>query len=159
MAIFWDSSDASLKTELNEWGYRLTPQRSKILSIFQGLPQGKHLSAEDVHTCLQHQQERISLSTIYRTLHLMVYMGLLRELELAEGHKHYELHRPYREHHHHLVCVSCNRTIEFKDPFITGIGGKQAESEGYRLLHCQLKLYGTCPDCNPSNPSDCLTLG
>lgn len=147
MSILWDASNFSLETELKEWGYRLTPQRRKILSIFQRLPQGKHLSAEDLNTCLQHQQERISLSTIYRTLHLMVYMGMLRELELAEGHKHYELNRPYRDHHHHLVCILCNRTLEFKAPFINGIGVEQAESEGYRLLDSQLTLYGTCSDC------------
>ena len=150
-------SDDSLKTKLNDRGYRLTPQRKKILNLFQTLPQGKHLGAEDIHTCLKQQQERISLSTVYRTLHLMVYMGLLRELELAKGHKYYELNRPCPEHHHHLVCVLCNRTIEFKDQSITRIGSKQAESEGYRLLDCQLTLYVTCPDCDPSSIGECLT--
>ena len=53
-------------------------------------------------------------------------------------------------HHHHLVCVLCNRTIEFKEPFINGIGANQAESEGYRLLDCQLTLYGTCSECEIS---------
>ena len=79
----------------------------------------------------------------------MVYKGLLRELEVAEEQNSYKLNRPDREHHHHLVCVLCNRTIEFKDPFIAGIGVEQAESEGYRPLDCQLTLYGTCPDCDP----------
>ena len=72
-------SDNSLKSKLNDQGHRLTSQRKKILNIFQTLPQGKHLSAEDIYTCLKQQQESISLSTIYRTLHLMVHMGLLRE--------------------------------------------------------------------------------
>ena len=86
-------SDDAWKTELNARGYRSTPQRQKILSIFQTLTQGNHLSAEDLHDLLKGEGERISLSTVYRTLHLLVYMGLLRELELAEGHKHYELNR------------------------------------------------------------------
>ena len=47
-----------------------------------------------------------------------------------------------------------NRTIEFKEPFINGIGFNQAESEGYRLLDCQLMLYGTSLECELSNPSD-----
>ena len=108
-------SDDALKSELNARGYRSTPQRQKILNIFQTLTQGNHLSAEDLHDVLRDDGERISLSTVYRTLHLMVYMGLLRELELAEGHKHYELNRPLRDHHHHLVCVQCGQTVEFQE--------------------------------------------
>ncbi|MDJ0707771.1 MAG: transcriptional repressor [Leptolyngbyaceae cyanobacterium MO_188.B28] len=59
-----------------------------------------------------------------------------------------------KNHHHHLVCGMRNRTIEFKEPFINGIGFNQAESEGYRLLDCQLMLYGTSLECELSNPSD-----
>ncbi|MEL6606525.1 MAG: transcriptional repressor, partial [Cyanobacteria bacterium J06614_10] len=88
----------------------------------------------------------ISLSTVYRTLHLMVYMGLLRELELAEGHKHYELNRPLKDHHH-IVCVHCNATIEFTEDSVTQIGEKTANSAGYHVLDCQLTLYGICSKC------------
>ncbi|MDA0266014.1 MAG: Fur family transcriptional regulator [Cyanobacteria bacterium] len=137
-----------LKQELNDRGYRLTPQRQKILDIFQAQPQGEHLSAEFLHQDLSQEGEHISLSTVYRTLHLMVNMGLLRELELAEGHKHYELNRPLREHHHHLVCVHCNKTLEFSDTQIDQVGEKQANAAGYYVLDCQLTLYGTCPECD-----------
>ncbi|MGL5061672.1 MAG: Fur family transcriptional regulator, partial [Microcoleus sp.] len=81
----------SLKAELNQRGCRLTPQRETILNVFQTLQQGNHLSAEEVYNILQNQGERIGLSTVYRTLHLLSRIGILRELELAEGHKHYEL--------------------------------------------------------------------
>ena len=76
----------SLKAELNDRGWRLTPQRETILHIFQELPQGEHLSAEDLYYRLESNGEGISLSTIYRTLKLMSRMGILRELELGEGH-------------------------------------------------------------------------
>lgn len=137
---------AMLKSFLNQRGFRLTPQRQTILQIFQTLPQGNHLSAEDLHKILRRQGERISLSTVYRTLHLMAYMGVLRELELAEGHKHYELNSPNRHQHHHLVCVQCNRTMEFESDLIDRIGSKQAESEGHYLLDCQLTIYVICPE-------------
>jgi Fur family ferric uptake transcriptional regulator len=137
---------ASLKAALHRRGFRLTNQRQTILHIFQTLPQGNHLSAEDLHTILRQQGERISLSTVYRTLHLMAQMGLLRELELAEGHKHYELNLPHSQQHHHLVCVQCNHTLEFKNDLISQIGAKQSQMEGFHLLDCQLTLYVICPD-------------
>jgi Fur family ferric uptake transcriptional regulator len=141
---------SSLKAELNERGWRLTPQREVILQVFQKLPEGNHLSAEDLYNVLQGQGEGISLSTIYRTLKLMARMGILRELELAEGHKHYELNQPYPHHHHHLICVRCNKTIEFKSDSILKVGSKTAQKEGYHLLDCQLTIHAICPACQRS---------
>ena len=138
---------SSLKAELNEKGWRLTPQRETILQVFQNLSEGKHLSAEDLYEVLKAEGEGISLSTIFRTLKLMARMGILRELELAEGHKHYELNQPYPHHHHHLICVRCNSTIEFKNDSILKIGSKTAQKEGFHLLDCQMTIHAVCPKC------------
>lgn len=136
----------ALRASLHERGFRLTTQRQTILHIFQTLPEGDHLSAEDLHSRLQQQGERISLSTVYRTLHLMAQMGLLRELELAEGHKHYELNLLAPHQHHHIVCVQCNSTLEFKNEQILQVGVKQAQAHGYHMLDCQLTLHVICPE-------------
>ncbi|WP_299489297.1 transcriptional repressor [Acaryochloris sp. IP29b_bin.137] len=140
----------SLKAELNDRGWRLTPQRETILHVFQDLEEGKHLSAEDLHTLLQEQGEPISLSTIYRTLKLMARMGILRELEFAESHKHYELNQPYPHHHHHLICVQCDKTIEFKSDAVLKISSKTTKKLGFHLLDCQLSIHAICPECQRS---------
>lgn len=134
----------SLKSELNQRGWRLTPQRETILEVFQHLPQGKHLSAEEIYHLLLNQQEQISLSTVYRTLHLLTKVGILRELELAEGHKHYEINAPNLRKHHHLVCLQCHKTFEFSDDSIFKISKKQAEKEGVEMLDCQLTVHTIC---------------
>jgi Fur family transcriptional regulator, ferric uptake regulator len=140
----------SLKAELHDKGWRLTPQREVILKIFQDLESGKHLSAEDLQGVLATAGHQISLSTIYRTVKMMSRMGILRELELAEGHKHYEINSPAPHHHHHLICVSCNKTIEFKNDSILKIGNKTAQKEGYHLLDCQMSIHAICPSCQRS---------
>jgi len=137
---------ASLKAELNSRGWRMTPQREKILQVFHDLPNGNHLSAEELFNLFANQGEDISLSTIYRSVKLMSRMGILRELELAEGHKHYELNQPYPNHHHHLVCIQCNKTIEFKNDSILKHSLKQVEKEGFQLIDCQLTIMAICPE-------------
>ena len=137
---------SSLKAELNARGGRLTPQREKILHVFQNLPKGNHLSAEELQELLDKRGEGISLSTIYRSVKLMSRMGILRELELAEGHKHYELNQPYPHHHHHLVCIQCNKTIEFNNDSILKHSLKQCEKEGFQLIDCQLTVMAICPE-------------
>jgi Fur family ferric uptake transcriptional regulator len=139
-------TSASLKAELNSRGWRLTPQREKILHVFQNLPRGDHLSAEELYQVLEQRGEAISLSTIYRSVKLMSRMGILRELELAEGHKHYELNQPYPHHHHHMVCIQCNKTLEFKNDSILKHSLKQTEKEGFQLIDCQLTVMAVCPE-------------
>jgi Fur family transcriptional regulator, ferric uptake regulator len=136
----------SLKAELNAKGWRLTPQREIILQVFQNLSRGKHLSAEDVYELLTKRGENISLSTIYRTLKLMSRMGILRELELAEVHKHYELNTTSLHHHHHMVCAQCNMTVEFENNSILKQALKQVEKSGLELIDCQLTIYTICQE-------------
>jgi Fur family transcriptional regulator, ferric uptake regulator len=139
-------SPEALKAELNAKGWRMTPQREVILNTFKTLPEGQHLSAEDLFNRLQEQGENISLSTIYRTVKLMARMGILRELELTEDHKHYEINQPRPHHHHHLVCVKTNAVIEFKDDKILTISQKVADKYGFKVLDCQLTIIGVSPE-------------
>ncbi|MGD1895523.1 MAG: Fur family transcriptional regulator [Phormidesmis sp.] len=143
-------SPSALKAELHERGWRMTPQRETILKTFQNLPEGRHLSAEDLCDLLKEEGAPIGLSTIYRNLKLMARMGILRELELAEDQKRYEINRPAPHHHHHLICVRCNKTIEFKNDSVLKVGAKTAEKSGYQLLDCQLSIHAVCPTCQRS---------
>lgn len=141
---------SAMRAELNERGWRMTPQRETLLKTFQNLPEGTHLSAEDLRDLLQEEGDSVSLSTIYRNLKLMSRMGILRELELAEGQKRYEINQPAPHHHHHLICVRCNKTIEFKNDSVLKAGAKTAEKSGYHLLDCQLLIHAICPTCQRS---------
>lgn len=141
---------SAMRAELNERGWRMTPQRETLLKTFQNLPEGTHLSAEELCDLLRDGGDSVSLSTIYRNLKLMSRMGILRELELAEGQKRYEINQPAPHHHHHLICVRCNKTIEFKNDSVLRVGAKTAEKSGYHLLDCQLLIHAVCPTCQRS---------
>jgi Fur family ferric uptake transcriptional regulator len=136
-----------LKTALNKEGFRFTSQRQSILDLFQAVDLGHHLNAEEIHQRLLDQGERISFSTIYRALHVMVRLGLLQELELAEGRKYYELNLPSMDQHHHLVCVHCGEVLEFEDTTMTQVGHGESAARGFSLLNCQFTVYGICPSC------------
>jgi Fur family transcriptional regulator, ferric uptake regulator len=134
-----------LKEKLSAKGWRLTAQREKIFLIFQNMPKGNHASAEKVRDSLLQRGEKIGLSTVYRNLKLMTRMGILRELELAQGHKKYELNTDSITHHH-IVCIQCNQTIEFENSLILKQSLKQVEEAGLKLIDCQLILHTICPE-------------
>jgi Fur family ferric uptake transcriptional regulator len=145
-----------LRSSLHERGQRLTPQRERVLALFEEIGAGRHLSAEDVHQRLRDAPSvgsggpsgGVSLATVYRTLRLLSSLELLQELELPDGGRRFELagdaqHR----HHHHLVCVRCGRTEEFEDGAVLAAGACAAETHGFQLLECVLNVRSLCPSC------------
>ncbi|MEB3316559.1 MAG: Fur family transcriptional regulator [Cyanobacteriota bacterium] len=142
-----EGSSQGLRSSLHDRGQRLTPQRERMLELFERLGEGRHLSAEQAHQRLRIQGEQVSLATVYRTLRLLSGMGLLKELELAEGGRRFELAGQDHRHHHHLVCVRCGRIEEFENPAVLAAAEAAAVRHGFRLLEGVLNVRALCPTC------------
>lgn len=138
---------SGLRTSLHDRGQRLTPQRQRVLTLFERIGEGSHLSAEEVHQRLIRAEERVSLATVYRTLRLLSSMGLLQELELPEGGRRFELAGDAHRDHHHLVCVGCGRTEEFESDEVLAAGEAASGRFGFHLLECVLNVRALCPTC------------
>jgi len=100
-------------------GYRLTVPRQIILDVLSKT--SKHLSAEDIYHAVHKGYPAIGLTTVYRTLELLVQMGLVFKFDFGDGRARYELSEGPKgaRHHHHLVCTDCGRAIDYTD-FIDG---------------------------------------
>ncbi len=146
-AFPFNGLDAPLEVGLHKDGKRLTPQRQKVLDLFEKIGSGMHLSAVDVHNQLMHSNSRVSLATIYRTLRLLVEMGYLHELELSEGGHRFELASNDNPDHHHLICVRCGRTEEFESDHVLKVGKNAAEKIGFKLIESTLTVRAVCPAC------------
>lgn len=134
---------------LRRKGHRITAQRATILEIFRQQPHGTHLSAEELYGKLLEQGSNVSLATAYRTLKLLSQLGLLRELDFAEGHKHYELKQD-NVPHQHIICLGCNTTLEFEDHFLEEAGQKIGARYDFEVIDAQFKIFGMCPACKES---------
>jgi len=153
------SATGGLRTSLHDRGQRLTPQRERVLSLFERIGAGTHLSAEEVHRQLLNAEARVSLATVYRTLRLLSSMGLLQELELPEGGRRFELASAAHRDHHHLVCVRCGRTEEFENGAVLAAGETAAGGHGFRLLECVLTVRALCPSCAAGTEPDTAPAG
>ena len=136
-----------LGSGLHQEGKRLTKQRLKVLNLFENIGPGKHLSVEEVHSQLIASNSKVSLATIYRTLRLLVQMGLLHERELSEGGHRYELLSNDFPDHHHLICVRCGRTEEFENDLVIAAGKEAAKLNGFKLIESSFKVKAICPNC------------
>ncbi len=135
-----------LLENLRKRGHRITAQRETILQIFQEEPHGNHLSVEELHSKLIQRGYSVSLATTYRTLKLLSVLGLLRELDFAEGYKHYELKQDTLPHQH-IICTGCNKTLEFEDHFLETVGQEIAAKHKFQVVDAQFKIFALCPEC------------
>ena len=145
-----------LSKSVRDKGFRLTPQREKILDIFFDLPEGEHLSAEDLQKKLKQASSDISLATSYRTLKMLASIGVLRELDFAKDHKHYELSLNPGSPHHHIICMDCGGTEEFDSDEVMELARNVLKKRGYELVDVQLKVFAHCPTHEAHNAEHAL---
>jgi len=136
-------STKSTRRALNVPGLRITNQRALILEVIRH-GQG-HLDAEEVYRRAQKKQPRLSLSTVYRTLHTLKKLGLVEELHFDEAHHHYEIKPPAE--HHHLVCVDCGKVVEFECPMSQKIRQDVSREKDFEVTDVEVRMRGYCPKC------------
>ncbi|MBI2381882.1 MAG: ferric iron uptake transcriptional regulator [Gammaproteobacteria bacterium] len=130
--------------QLKKAGLKVTLPRVKILQILESSTT-HHLSAEDVYKTLLDQGEDVGLATVYRVLTQFEAAGLVTRHHFEGGHSIFEVNQG--DHHDHLVCLKCNKVIEFVDPIIEERQRAIAETHGFTLTDHNLYLYGICKDC------------
>jgi len=131
-------------TSLKNAGLKATLPRLKILSILEDV-NVRHVSAEDVYKLLLDSDEDVGLATVYRVLTQFEAAGLVIRHNFEGGRAVFELNDV--EHHDHMVCVECNRVIEFFDATIEERQRRVAEKEGFEIQDHALYLYGICANC------------
>ena len=133
------------KTDLKEAGLKTTLPRLKVLSILAN-SDTRHLSAEDVYRELLEDDSSIGLATVYRVLTQFVEAGLVIRHNFEGERAVFELNDA--DHHDHMICVQCNKVIEFYDRRIESQQDKVAEEHGFTITDHSLTLYGVCSSCN-----------
>ena len=105
-----------------------------------------HSNAYEIHRKLKKKGNEVSLATIYRTLNLLVKSGLVSEVDLGEGHSHYEP-EIIKAAHGHLVCLSCGKVKEFSDEKIQLILSKIGQKNRFKTDKFSIQVFGYCRSC------------
>lgn len=129
-------------------GRRVTPQRRAIAQVL--LDADSHLTADQVLTRVRRRLPSISPATVYNTLHELVEMGLLRELDLGLGfqERRYDV---AMEKHDHVVCVRCGRIEDI--PRRNGLKPSLQEDHEFKIMDRRVTYLGLCPDCATDSKS------
>lgn len=125
-------------------GLRNTPERQVIIEeIFST---HDHFDVDDLYLRLKKKNKKVSKPSIYRLVPLLLESGLIQEAYFEDGHIHYE-HIYGHEHHCHLRCVRCGKTIEFREKSMATLEATLAKKYGFRVKSHKLEVFGYCNKC------------
>jgi Fur family transcriptional regulator, ferric uptake regulator len=136
-------------------GYSNTRSRRAVLMAI--CEAGGQASGAELLALGRAHHPPLGLVTVYRTLDLLLSLGLVRKLHLAEGCHTYALslaggqnetrgNEPH-SHGHHIICQRCNRAVEFNGCDLNAVIVTVEAQTGFRVEEHWLEMFGVCPVC------------
>ncbi len=133
--------------------YKLTKPRRLVLEVMNKT--AKHLSAEEIYIAVHKGYTKIGLTTIYRTLNLLICMSLISKCDFGDKRARYELTMGdcSARNHHHLVCLKCLKVIDYTDyineenKLLLKIEKGLAKKYKFKISSYFLQFCGLCQSC------------
>ena len=130
------------KIGLRNAGVKLTHQR---IEIFREVAKsGDHPDVETVFEGVRRRLPTISLDTVYRTIWLLIDVGLLNTLGPQRDRMRFDANdKP----HHHFVCIECGATQDFYCEQLDQIQLPEEVNSMGTVEMKQLEVRGVCSRC------------
>jgi Fur family ferric uptake transcriptional regulator len=141
MAIVWiDHVYDTLKVA----GLKRGGARDRVIEVLAD--KSCALSAQEIEDELRALGRPTARASIYRTLDLLVQIGLAERVITGTGRAAFE---PLQAagHHHHLVCDTCGRLMAFNDTGLERAIDKLSGRLGVRIESHEVLLRGACSRC------------
>ena len=118
-------------------GMRMTEQRRVIARVLA--QSDDHPDVEELYRRCVRVDDRISISTVYRTMRLFEDAGIIERHDFRDGRARYETSPDI--HHDHLINLRTGEIIEFQSEEIERLQTEVARKLGYKLVDHRLELY------------------
>jgi len=135
-----------LKSRLRGQSRKITGPRAAILDILRKHPHP--LTNREILAEMRRGRGPCNLATVYRSMHLLEKMGMVKRFDFGDGAARFELVGDNDDgHHHHLVCTQCADVVEIDECFPRKIEKKIAAKNRFKGVTHKLEFFGICPEC------------
>ena len=105
--------------KLRSSGLRPTKQRIKICKLLFDRKKTFHFTINDIFKMLQNEtSKKISLATIYNTVHSFKEKGYLKEISVNKDKSYFDTNT---SDHHHFLDINTNELIDLKKEYVDKI--------------------------------------
>ena len=102
--------DPKYENKLRESGLRPTKQRIKICEVLFNSTETFHFTIKDLVKIIENQANiKVSLATVYNTVHAFNKKGYLKEIPINSSQSYYDTNI---SHHHHFFDEDENKLID-----------------------------------------------
>ena len=129
---------------LEQHQQRKTTERFAILEEIYS--RNDHFDAESLFFEMKQKNHNVSRATVYNTLDILQECDLVTKHQFGNNQARYEKSYGYRQHDH-LICLDCNKVLEFCDPRIHQITTRMGDLLHFDIPHHSLIMYGHCRGC------------
>jgi Fur family transcriptional regulator, peroxide stress response regulator len=127
-------------------GFPLTVQRRVILETM--VLRDDHPTAEQIYETIRPRVPEISRATVYRVLESLVRLGAIGRAHHFGSTARFDSNT---SHHHHLVCVRCNRVIDFEDAQLDDLPLPDHARTGFLTTDYSIHFTGLCAECQQAD--------
>ena len=144
MNIIHEQEKKQFKKLFREQGVDQFDKRFQVLESF--LKSESHESSQEITKRLNQDNIFLDLDFVTETMTLLCKFGFANTVKFNDGILRYE-HRHLGMHHDHMVCIKCEKIIEFKDEKIELQQVHIARAYGFQMLQHKMEIYGLCSKC------------
>lgn len=123
-------------------GYPLTVQRRVILETM--VLRDDHPTTEQIYEAIRARVPEISRATVYRVLESLVQLGAIRRAHHLGSATRFD---SKTDRHHHMVCVRCNRVVDFEDERLEDLPLPDHSRTGFKTTDYSIHFTGLCAEC------------
>ena len=140
---------ARFKEGLRRSGVKLTHQR---IEIFQELARSlDHPDADAIYRAVRRRVSTISLDTVYRTLWLLLDLGLITTLGSSRYRTRFDANMTS---HHHFVCSACGLTRDFYSAELDSLKVPPSAKSFGHVEATHVEVRGVCLGCFDKKKSE-----
>jgi Fur family ferric uptake transcriptional regulator len=124
---------------------RATRQGAAVEEIL-GAAEG-FLTAQEVFAEARGRGHGIGLTTVYRHLNNLADDGRADVVHRDDGESQFRLCGEAvadKQHHHHVVCRACGRSVEVEGPEVEEWAERVAAAAGYSDVSHTVEVFGLC---------------